>query len=126
MAAKRKAAPGIHVKRAYQPAADDDGLRVLVDRLWPRGITKQKARIGLWMKDVAPSYELRRLVHGDPSKWGEFVAAYARELKQDPAKGAYSSLREQIKSQRVTLVYAARDETHNHAILLKRWMEKKT
>jgi uncharacterized protein YeaO (DUF488 family) len=126
MAAKPKAVSGIRVKRAYEPATADDGLRVLVDRLWPRGITKQKARIGLWAKDVAPSHELRRLVHGDPSKWSEFVAAYARELKQGPAKSAYSSLREQIKGQRVTLVYAARDEAYNHAVLLRRWLEKKS
>ena len=121
----RKAAPKIGVKRAYEPAAADDGLRVLVDRLWPRGVTKAKARVDLWLKDIAPSHTLRRMVHGDPSKWAEFVAAYARELKDDPAKSAFAGLRERSARQQITLVYAARDESHNHAVLLKRWLERK-
>jgi uncharacterized protein YeaO (DUF488 family) len=115
----------IGIKRAYEPAAADDGLRVLVDRLWPRGVTKAKARIDLWLKDVAPSHKLRRMVHGDPSKWPEFVAAYARELKNEPAKSALAELRERNAKQRITLVYAARNESHNHAILLKRRLERK-
>jgi uncharacterized protein YeaO (DUF488 family) len=128
MAAKpaaRKASRKIGVKRAYEPAAADDGLRVLVDRLWPRGVTKAKARIDLWLKDIAPSHKLRRMVHGDPSKWAEFVAAYARELKNEPAKSALAALRERAAKQRITLVYAARDESHNHAVLLKRRLERK-
>jgi uncharacterized protein YeaO (DUF488 family) len=115
----------IGVRRAYEPASDDDGFRVLVDRLWPRGLTKAKAKIDLWPKDMAPSDKLRRMVHGDPSKWDEFVKAYARELKEEPAKSAFADLRTQAKKQHITLVYAARDETHNHAILLKRWLESK-
>jgi uncharacterized protein YeaO (DUF488 family) len=129
MAAKRparKVAPAIGVKRAYEPATANDGLRVLVDRLWPRGMTKTKARIDLWLKDMAPSDTLRRLVHGDPSKWKEFVAAYARELKQEPAKSAFVDLYERSKKERIMLIYAARDESHNHAILLKRWLERKS
>ena len=115
----------IGIKRAYEPAAADDGLRVLVDRLWPRGLTKAKARIDLWLKDIAPSDKLRRMVHGDPSRWTEFVSAYARELKTEPAKSALAFLHERTAKQRVTLVYAARDESHNHAILLKRRLERK-
>jgi uncharacterized protein YeaO (DUF488 family) len=115
----------IAIRRAYEPATADDGLRVLVDRLWPRGVTKAKARIDLWLKDVAPSHKLRRMVHGDPSKWTEFVAAYARELKNEPAKSAFAVLRDQNAKQRITLVYAARDESHNHAVLLKRRLERK-
>jgi len=129
MAAKRQAASkasGIAVKRAYAPASADDGLRVLVDRLWPRGVTKAKARIDLWPKDMAPSDKLRRMVHGDPGKWEEFIRAYAAELKQEPAKSAFADLRARAGKEHVTLVYAARDETHNHAVLLKRWLEPRS
>src|SRR5580658_8500222 len=83
----------IAVKRAYEPASADDGLRVLVDRLWPRGITKAKARIDLWPKDMAPSDKLRRMVHGNPGTWEEFVKAHAAELKQEPAKSTFADLR---------------------------------
>ena len=115
----------IGVKRAYEPASADDGFRILVDRLWPRGVTKAKAKIGLWPKDKAPSDELRRMVHSDPSRWDEFVKAYAGELRREPAKTAFADLRALAKKQPITLVYAARDETHNHAVLLKRWLERK-
>jgi uncharacterized protein YeaO (DUF488 family) len=116
----------IGIKRAYEPASADDGFRILVDRLWPRGVTKAKAKIDLWPKDMAPSDKLRRMVHSDPSKWDEFVKAYARELKEEPAKSAFADLRALAKKRRLTLVYASRDETHNHAILLKRWLERKS
>ncbi len=116
----------ISVKRAYEPASAGDGFRVLVDRLWPRGVTKAKAKIDLWPKDMAPSDKLRRMVHSDPSKWDEFVKAYARELKDEPARSAFADLRALSKKRRITLVYAARDETHNHAMLLKRWLERKS
>lgn len=121
-----KPARRILIKRVYEPAADDDGLRVLVDRLWPRGITKKKARIDLWLKDVAPSDALRRLVHRDPAKWDEFVAAYGRELAQEPAKSAAAGLKQRLRSQPVTLLYAARDQSHNNAIALKEWLERMT
>ncbi len=127
MPAKRPAAKfRVGVKRAYEPASADDGLRVLVDRLWPRGVTKTKAKIDLWPKDMAPSDKLRRMVHGDPSKWDEFVEAYARELKEEPAKSAFADLRAQVKKQHTTLIYAARDEVHNHAVLLQRWLQRKS
>jgi uncharacterized protein YeaO (DUF488 family) len=126
MPAKRPTAKSrIGVKRAYEPASADDGLRVLVDRLWPRGVTKANAKIDLWPKDMAPSDKLRRMVHGDPSKWDEFVKAYARELKKEPAKSAFTDLRDQAKNQHTTLIYAARDEIHNHAVLLQRWLGRK-
>lgn len=125
MPAKRPATKSrIGVKRAYEPASAGDGLRVLVDRLWPRGVTKAKAKIDLWPKDMAPSDKLRRMVHGDPSKWDEFTKAYARELKEEPAKSAFADLRAKAKKRPITLVYAARDEAHNHAILLKRRLER--
>jgi uncharacterized protein YeaO (DUF488 family) len=127
MPAKRPAAKfRVGVKRAYEPASADDGLRVLVDRLWPRGVTKTKAKIDLWPKDMAPSDKLRRMVHSDPSKWDEFVEAYARELKEQPAKSAFADLRAQVKKQHTTLIYAARDEVHNHAVLLQRWLQRKS
>ena len=126
MPAKRPAAKfRVGVKRAYEPASADDGLRVLVDRLWPRGVAKAKAKIDFWPKDMAPSDKLRRMVHSDPSKWDEFVEAYARELKEQPAKSAFADLRAQVKKQHTTLIYAARDEIHNHAVLLQRWLERK-
>ena len=114
----------LRLKRIYEPAAKSDGFRVLVDRLWPRGIAKDKAHIDLWLKDVAPSDALRHMMHDDPSKWDDFVAAYGRELKQEPAKSAFAELHEAIKKRPVTLLYAARDEAHNNAVALKRHLEK--
>jgi uncharacterized protein YeaO (DUF488 family) len=120
----RNKAERFRVKRVYAPAADDDGMRVLVDRLWPRGLTKEKARIDLWLKEIAPSDALRRLVHGDPAKWDAFVAAYAQELARDPAKAAAARLRKLAREQPVTLLYAARDEIHNNAVALEEWLER--
>ncbi len=121
---RKEAAGSFRIKRIYEPPAKDDGLRVLVDRLWPRGIAKEKARIDLWLKEISPSDALRRLVHGDPTKWDEFVAAYRRELAQEPARTAAADLRKRAKSRPVTLLYAARDETHNNAVALKSWLER--
>ena len=118
-----KKALHLRVKRVYEPAAKDDGLRVLVDRLWPRGMAKEKARIDLWLKDIAPSDALRHMVHADPAKWPEFVAAYHRELAQEPAKSAAASLRERLRREPVTLLYAARNESQNNAVALKEWLE---
>ena len=120
-----KAPSGFRIKRVYEPAAKDDGLRVLVDRLWPRGIAKDKAHIDQWLKDVAPSDTLRRRFHGNPAKWNEFVAAYGRELAQEPASTAAATLRALGRKQPVTLLYAARDESHNNAVALKQLLERK-
>ncbi|HXY99540.1 MAG TPA: DUF488 family protein [Stellaceae bacterium] len=120
-----KTAGRFRLKRVYEPAGPGDGLRVLVDRLWPRGIAKEKARIDLWLKDVAPSAALRRRVHGDPARWGEFEAAYGRELEEEPARTSAASLRERACHGPVTLLYAARDTRRNNAVALKRWLEKK-
>ncbi len=114
----------VRVKRIYKPAEADDGFRVLVDRLWPRGIAKAKAHIDEWLKDVAPSDTLRHRFHDQPAKWAEFVAAYGRELEQEPAKSAAASLRERARHEPVTLLYAARDESHNNAVALKDWLER--
>ena len=119
-----KTAGRFRIKRIYEPASKDDGLRVLVDRLWPRGVAKRKARIDLWLRDLSPSDALRRMLHADPTKWDEFVKAYGRELKQEPARTALTDLNKLPRSQPVTLLYAARDEVHNNSVALKRWLER--
>ena len=119
-----KRADHFRIKRIYEPASKDDGLRVLVDRLWQRGVAKAKAHIDLWLKDVAPSDALRHHFHDHPAKWDEFVAAYGRELAQEPAKSAAASLRQKLQTQSVTLLYAARDESHNNAVALKFLLEE--
>jgi uncharacterized protein YeaO (DUF488 family) len=122
--AARTKTPGFRVKRIYEPASADDGFRVLVDRLWPRGISKEKAHIDAWLKEIAPSDALRKQFHGQAESWKEFVAAYGRELKEEPAKAAAAELHERAKHERVTLLYAARDENHNNAVVLKDWLER--
>jgi uncharacterized protein YeaO (DUF488 family) len=122
----RKGVPGFRIKRVYELAAKDDGLRVLIDRLWPRGLAKDKAHIDQWLKDVAPSNTLRRRFHGNPAAWNEFVRAYNRELAQEPAAAAAAKLRALVRKQRVTLLYAARDEMHNNAVALKKLLERKS
>jgi uncharacterized protein YeaO (DUF488 family) len=119
-----RAAHPLKVKRVYEPAEDGDGFRVLVDRLWPRGISKDHARVDLWLKDVAPSDDLRRRFHHDPANWREFAAAYAKELKAEPAAAALDDLRARLHRETVTLLYAARDEEHNNAVALKELIEK--
>ena len=114
----------LQIKRVYDPVSDADGFRVLVDRLWPRGIAKEKAHIDLWLKDVAPSDALRKRFHGHPAKWEAFVAAYGDELTQEPAKTAAASLRDRIRREQVTLLYASRDESHNNAVALKALLER--
>ena len=120
---RAKPAHGFKIKRVYAAPAEGDGFRVLVDRLWPRGTSKAKARIDLWLKDVAPSDALRRRLHGDPEKWCEFVAAYAGELREEPGRAAVATLRERAGRQTVTLLYAARDEEHNNAVALMALIE---
>ena len=115
-------AHALAVKRVYAPPSDGDGLRVLVDRLWPRGVTKDKARIDLWLKEIAPSHELRKRFHGHPDLWGEFKAAYARELTQEPARLHVNEVLERLRETPVTLLYAARDEDRNNAVALRDWL----
>ncbi|WP_134726239.1 DUF488 domain-containing protein [Paracoccus luteus] len=110
----------IGVKRAYEPASDDDGRRVLVDRVWPRGVTREALRIDAWLKDLAPSTALRRWFGHDPAKWDQFRRRYAAELDADGAPVA--ELRRLWRAGPVTLVYGARDEAHNNAVALRDWL----
>lgn len=98
----------------------DDGKRILVDRLWPRGLTKEKASIDLWLKEIAPSTALRKWFDHDPDKWKEFQKRYRKELRDN--KELVSLLKEKIKKGTVTLVYGAKDEKHNEALVLKEWL----
>lgn len=109
--------PDIRLKRAYEPPAAADGTRILVDRLWPRGVRKADLAIDRWLKEVAPSAELRRWFGHDPARWAEFRRRYAAELAAGPEPLA--ELRRAAAAGPVTLVYAARDEAHNHAVLLR-------
>ncbi len=112
----------IRLKRAYDPFEPGDGFRILVDRLWPRGITKDAAHIDLWLKEVAPSTTLRTWFGHDPSKWGEFRNRYLAELKQNAE--AVARLAEHLGHGTVTLVYGAKDEQHNQAVVLKEYLER--
>lgn len=107
----------IRVKRAYDPSTADDGSRVLVDRVWPRGISKAALRLDAWVKDVAPSDALRRWFDHDPRKWPEFRERYFREL--DAKADALKPVVELARRGRVTLVYGARDTEHNNALALR-------
>jgi uncharacterized protein YeaO (DUF488 family) len=112
----------IKLKRAYGKPAKDDGERILVERLWPRGVTKAKAKLDLWLKDVAPSTELRKWFGHDPDRWIEFRQRYRKELKQKADQ--IKLLRRKAREGTITLIYAARDEAHNGALVLKQFLQK--
>lgn len=111
----------LYIKRVYEKPAKEDGTRILVDRLWPRGLTKEKARVDLWLKEIAPSTELRKWFGHDPAKWDEFQKRYRAELRMN--KEQVSLLKEEQKKGIVTLVYGAKDEEHNEALVLKDWLD---
>jgi uncharacterized protein YeaO (DUF488 family) len=113
----RLAAKNIEVKRAYEPPAAGDGTRILVDRLWPRGLSKADAAIDQWMKDIAPSAELRKWFGHDPARWQEFRKRYADEIRGH--RDQLDELRACARSGRITLVFAAHDEAHNNAVVLR-------
>jgi uncharacterized protein YeaO (DUF488 family) len=115
----------VHVKRVYKPPHAADGARVLVDRLWPRGLSRERAQIDLWAKAVAPSDALRRRFHQDPTAWEEFKIAYYAELRSPPAESAVSDLLERLSREPVTLLFAARDELRNNAVALKEWLDNR-
>ncbi len=113
----------ISIKRAYESSSKDDGFRILVDRIWPRGISKEKANLDLWMKEIAPSNDLRKWFSHDPEKWKEFENKYKNELKDK------TELLNEIKEierdkEKVTLIYSAKDKVHNNAVVLEHILKK--
>ena len=114
----------LRVKRVYDPPAQDDGIRVLVDRLWPRGLSKAKASVDLWLKDLAPSVGLRRWFKHQPDKWSEFKQRYAAEL--DDKRGGVAALIGAIRCGRVTLVFGARDPRRNNAVALQHYLHERS
>lgn len=114
----------IRLKRIYEAPAAEDGCRVLVDRVWPRGLAKDKARVDHWLREIAPSTELRKWFGHDPARWGEFRRRYEAELADNTQ--AVSRLRDILRNEtRVTLLFAARDERHNNAVALRDYLAKK-
>ncbi len=113
----------IQIKRAYDPHSPADGYRVLVDRLWPRGLSKEKLKLDAWVKDLAPSNDLRKWFGHDEAKWEEFQKRYFKELKPQPE--LIAELRKRSRGRKLTLLYGARDEAHNNAVALKKYLEGK-
>ncbi len=112
----RIAADHVKLKRAYEPPAPEDGTRILIDRLWPRGLSKEDAALDLWIKEIAPSTELRKWFAHDPARWEEFRRRYADEVLRN---AELLELRTLARQDRITLVYSARDEAHNNAVVLR-------
>jgi uncharacterized protein YeaO (DUF488 family) len=113
----------IRCKRVYDPVNPDDGTRFLVDRLWPRGIKKEKLELHGWLKEAAPSNELRKWFHQDPTRWDEFQRRYTDDLDHTPE--AWKPLLEAALAGNITLLYSARDTEHNNAVVLKAYLEKR-
>ncbi len=111
----------IDLKRIYEGPSTDDGYRILVDRVWPRGITKEKADIDLWAKDIAPSTDLRKWFGHDPARWNEFQQKYREELVGK--KSAVKEVIAKARGRRLTLLYGARDQEHNQAVVLHEFMQ---
>ncbi|HXJ85270.1 MAG TPA: DUF488 family protein [Candidatus Binatia bacterium] len=114
----------VAMKRVYEPASRSDGIRVLVDRLWPRGLRKEQAAIDEWLRDLAPSNELRRWYHARPGEWEAFRNKYLKELEQPESQAALRRLYELAQAKkRLTLLFASKMETHNNASVLKELLE---
>lgn len=111
----------VHIKRVYDQPAASDGMRVLVDRLWPRGLGKDAAKVDLWLKEVAPSAALRKWFNHDPERWSEFKRRYDRELTNNVE--AVEQLRKLANSQPLTLLFAAHDTEHNNAVALLEFLQ---
>ncbi|MFG1519686.1 MAG: DUF488 domain-containing protein [Thermoplasmataceae archaeon] len=110
----------VKIKRIYDPVENDDGFRILVDRLWPRGISISSAKIDLWMKDIAPSTPLRVFFNHDVSKWDQFREMYIKELDQNPE---VANLIRKLRDGPLTLLYSAVDTEHNNAVVIKKYIE---
>jgi uncharacterized protein YeaO (DUF488 family) len=115
-----RTADRLRLKRIYEPASADDGARILVDRVWPRGIRKDDARLTLWLKEIAPSSELRKWFGHDPERWPEFRRRYRAELEANDE--AVQRLRSQIREGPVTLLFGAHDEAHNQAVVIAEYV----
>ncbi len=115
--------PVLRLKRAYEPASPDDGYRVLVERLWPRGVSKQKAKLDAWAKDLAPSAELRRWYQHDPEKWDEFRIRYRQELSEPGRHEALADVATRSRDHMVTLVYASKAGDISNAAALKEFLD---
>jgi uncharacterized protein YeaO (DUF488 family) len=115
--------PRIRTKRIYEPAAPDDRFRVLADRLWPRGLTKELARVDLWLRELAPSTELRKWFQHDPASWDEFRRRYFAELDGKPE--LVGEILEQVRWEPITLVFSSQEARYNNAIALKEYLEKR-
>ena len=110
----------ISIKRAYDPPSPEDGVRILVDRLWPRGVSKENLRLDMWLKDVAPSDALRQWFGHDPKRWTEFERRYSEQLKQNTA--AWEPIAEAARKHHVTLIFGAKDTEHNNAVVLSHFL----
>ncbi|AJB47183.1 uroporphyrin-III methyltransferase [Acinetobacter nosocomialis] len=114
----------IQIKRIYEHVSVNDGKRILVDRLWSRGISKENAHLDLWLKEIAPSTELRKWFHAESAEhWDEFKQRYLKELRSNPA---VKELQDIVSHHKVTLLYSAKDVEHNHAIILKEYLLEKS
>ncbi len=114
-----------HIKRIYDELSDNDGYRVLVDRVWPRGVSKERAHLDAWIKELAPSTDLRKWFAHDPTKYPEFRQRYFSELNANPeVRSLITELNQRAKSETVTLLYSAKDEEHNQAVVLKDYLDK--
>ena len=111
----------IQTKRVYEPASKEDGIRVLVDRLWPRGMSKEKMEADLWLKEAGPSTELRKWFSHDPAKWSEFQLRYRAELDQHPE--AWQPILDAAKKGKVTLLFSSHDAEHNNVVALQKYLE---
>ncbi len=114
----------VTIKRVYEEPSESDGTRILVDRLWPRGLTKERAKVDVWLKEIAPSTELRKWFNHDPSKWSEFKKRYQVEISNNAE--ALSALKTHLSSGKATIVYGAKDEEHNDAVVIKQYLDKET
>lgn len=115
----------IHLKRAYEAPSRSDGERILVERLWPRGLRRAEAHLDEWLKDLAPSDELRRWFGHEPSRFLEFRERYRRELHSEPARSAMAELARRAAHDTITLVYSAHDEVHNNAVVLAQELKRR-
>lgn len=117
---------GVQIKRIYEDASQDDGIRILVDRVWPRGISKEKAKLDEWFKEVAPSNDLRKWFNHEDEKFDSFSKKYHQELQNGDQKAAYDALKDmQKKHKTITLLYGAKNEKYNQAVVLKNMLEGK-